>query len=108
MSSTRILDLEAQSAPATPVVAYTRSTEYQHKRTTNGSDPIDEFFGMTRESRHDRRPSVDALPAYVAHEVALPRYSAVAPEPITLAMYLFKFGFRAFSTIFFNIRNIVD
>jgi hypothetical protein len=95
MLSTRTLDLEAQSSLATPVTAYTwkSSTKYRHNLTMNSSDPIDDFFGMTRESHHDRHPSSDALPVYIADDTALPRYSAVAPEPVTLAMYLFKFGF---------------
>ncbi|KAJ7574641.1 hypothetical protein C8J56DRAFT_802681 [Mycena floridula] len=60
--------------------------------TTN---PIDDFFGhelsrsANRESRHDRRlSSSDVPPPYQAP----PEYSAKA-EPITLAAYLFKFGF---------------
>jgi hypothetical protein len=110
MSSTRTLDLEAQSSLATPVAAYTRksSTEYRHKLMANSSDPIDDFFGMTRESRHDRHPSSDALPVYVADDTALPRYSAVAPEPVMLAMYLFKFGFCASQFVFAPGISFID
>ncbi|TFK38466.1 hypothetical protein BDQ12DRAFT_581082, partial [Crucibulum laeve] len=59
-------------------------------------DPLDSFFGYTlsssrsHESRHDHRIS-EVLPPYV-EESNLPAYSAYE-EPVTLAMYLFKFGF---------------
>ncbi|KAJ7352376.1 hypothetical protein DFH08DRAFT_858690 [Mycena albidolilacea] len=63
--------------------------------TTN---PVDDFFGYsltssrTRDSRHDRRISVAeslAPPPYMD----APEYTEHAREPVTLAMYLFKFGF---------------
>ncbi|KAF8896580.1 hypothetical protein BD779DRAFT_1496677 [Infundibulicybe gibba] len=71
--------------------------------TTTGSqlplsayrDPTDAFFGYTfassrtHESRHDRRIS-EVLPPYT--EDLPPTYTEKA-EHITLAMYLFKFGF---------------
>nr|GAT50222.1 predicted protein [Mycena chlorophos] len=51
---------------------------------------VDDFFG-SRESRHDsRRISTASLPPPY---VECPEYSIRAPEPVTLAMYLFKFGF---------------
>ncbi|KAI6145733.1 hypothetical protein EDD17DRAFT_1495438 [Pisolithus thermaeus] len=72
------------------------------------SDPIDDFFGVTRlratrESRHDTYPSVsrasgviptdgEAPPPYV-DGIELPAYTVASSEPPTLAMYLFKFGF---------------
>ncbi|KAF7327425.1 hypothetical protein MKEN_00320300 [Mycena kentingensis (nom. inval.)] len=60
----------------------------------------DDFFGhplrssRTRDSRHDQfrvsmTESLSAPPPYVE----CPEYSLRAPEPDTLAMYLFKFGF---------------
>ncbi|KAF8882700.1 hypothetical protein BD779DRAFT_1647995 [Infundibulicybe gibba] len=64
-----------------------------HIRTPRFTNPIDDFFGSTTtESRHDsRRSSVaESLPAYCGD--TLPEYTPKA-EPVTLAMYLFKFGF---------------
>jgi hypothetical protein len=64
-------------------------------------DPMGEHFGYTfsssrtHESRHDRRQSIADVPPPYAEEadIALPEYTLHAPEPVTLAMYLFKFGF---------------
>ena len=68
-------------------------------------NPMDESFGYTlstsrsHESRHDRRQSVADIPPPYSEESAipLPEYTLHAPEPVTLAMYLFKFGFCMFS-----------
>ncbi|KAG5652180.1 hypothetical protein H0H81_005979 [Sphagnurus paluster] len=73
----------------TPVLTYTTRTPSSaaHER-----DPLDSFFGYnfsasrTHESRHD-----EVLPAYV--EDLPPTYTLKAPEPLTLARYLFMFGF---------------
>jgi hypothetical protein len=73
---------------------------------THMVDPMDASFGYTlsssrtHESRHDaaRRQSLSAdVPPPYDEEAAipLPGYTLHAPEPLTLAMYLFKFGFRA-------------
>ena len=67
-------------------------------------DPLDDFFGHTaspgtHESRHDlRRQSLADVPPAYGEEAAipLPEYTLHAPEPVTLAMYLFKFGFCMF------------
>ncbi|CAL1709023.1 unnamed protein product [Somion occarium] len=97
ISGTR-LPLPATIVAPTPVLART-------SRDQEGTDPIDDFFGVTRtrgtsDSRHD----TPALPSMVEQDVEslppppyadcrdLPSYTAVA-EPPTLAMYLFKFGF---------------
>jgi hypothetical protein len=63
-------------------------------------DPLEDFFdaasSRTRDSRHDnRRQSLaDVPPPYAAEAaITLPEYTLHAPEPVTLAMYLFKFGF---------------
>ncbi|KAF8197034.1 hypothetical protein BJ912DRAFT_1140675 [Pholiota molesta] len=69
-------------------------------------DPMDASFGYTlslsssrtHESRHDgsRRLSLsgDVPPPYDEEAaIPLPGYTLHAPEPLTLAMYLFKFGF---------------
>jgi hypothetical protein len=110
------IDLEAQtitgmhipftlppaSEPVHFAAAPTRTPE-QNDITTN---PMDDFFGVTRtrathESRHDSyaAPSrvsaamdEDVPPSY-ADATGLPAYSSTPVEPITLAMYLFKFGF---------------
>ncbi|KAJ7672128.1 hypothetical protein DFH06DRAFT_1175335 [Mycena polygramma] len=59
-------------------------------RTTN---PVDDFFGLARTSSrtYDSRSERDSdvLPPYVD----APEYTLRATEPVTLAMYLFKFGF---------------
>lgn len=73
-------------------------------------DPLDDFFGYsassrTHESRHDsdRAQSLaaaDVPPPYAAEAaIPLPEYTLRAPEPVTLAMYLFKFGFCEFLDI---------
>jgi len=62
-------------------------------------DPMDDFFGYTltstrtHDSRHDEN-NTEVLPPYV-EESNLPEYTPYA-EPVTLAMYLFKFGFCKF------------
>ena len=62
-------------------------------------DPMDDFFGYTlstsrtQDSRHDEN-NTEVLPPYV-EESHLPEYTPYA-EPVTLAMYLFKFGFCKF------------
>ena len=80
------------------------STHAPHQTLQQGEvDPFDNFFGVsstrssrvggTRESRHDATP-----PPY-HHGEQLPAYStwdeeAGPKEPPTLAMYMFKYGFR--------------
>ncbi|KAJ6577443.1 hypothetical protein B0H19DRAFT_1019905 [Mycena capillaripes] len=80
-------------APSAAVTHLERSSSVHS--TTN---PIDDFFGYTlassrtRDSRHDRRISTAeslAPPPYLE----APEYTAHAREPVTLAMFLFKFGF---------------
>ncbi|PPR00216.1 hypothetical protein CVT24_004955 [Panaeolus cyanescens] len=93
-TSTAPIDLEAQTIVA-PVQAVTRTVILR--------EPTDEYFGYTfsttRESRHDssRRMSIadaEVPPPYSEEpDVNLPGYTLHAPEPVTLAMYLFKFGF---------------
>ncbi|KAJ8487754.1 hypothetical protein ONZ45_g14222 [Pleurotus djamor] len=83
-------------AVALPLPASTRTT-------STPSNPVNNFFGgSTRQSRHDRRLSAssiddvdEALPSYQDVEaLPLPAYSESGHrEPVTLAMYLFKFGF---------------
>ncbi|KAF9008147.1 hypothetical protein BDZ89DRAFT_1079150 [Hymenopellis radicata] len=50
------------------------------------------FSTETRESRHDRRISTE-LPPYMEYEASPPPKYTLKDEPVTLAMYLFKFGF---------------
>ena len=97
-------DLEAQ-LPAPPA-ALTRSPRTRGSDTTNA---IDDFFGAsssrgTQDSRHD----APALPVHHStsdtESDAPPPYSCCAEPPAytrhaehpTLAMYLFKFGFREY------------
>ncbi|KAI6142618.1 hypothetical protein BKA82DRAFT_1003365 [Pisolithus tinctorius] len=115
------VDVEAQTitgyhaplpSPAIPEQARSAAaptrTPASADETAPTSDPIDDFFGITRpratrESRHDSYPSVssrvgviamdgEAPPPYV-DGAELPAYTVAAGEPATLAMYLFKFGF---------------
>lgn len=69
-------------------------------RTTHGTttEVIDEFFGVTRATRESRHGSYSpSVPPPPYADAELPAYSADSnAEPITLAMYLFKFGFCAF------------
>ncbi|KAJ7284555.1 hypothetical protein C8J57DRAFT_1431967 [Mycena rebaudengoi] len=80
-------------APSAAVTLPARTSPIQN--TTN---PVDDFFGYTlsssrtRESRHDQRISIAesaAPPPYVD----APEYTQRPTEPVTLAMFLFKFGF---------------
>ncbi|KAL4242427.1 hypothetical protein ABKN59_011933 [Abortiporus biennis] len=111
-SGSHSIDLEAQtitgtrvSIPAPPRPAAAHSPRIQAEEET--TDPIDDFFGVTRprrsgthESRHDivaiatpqEEAALDMPPPPYADAYDLPSYTSVA-EPPTLAMYLFKFGF---------------
>ncbi|KAJ7880970.1 hypothetical protein B0H14DRAFT_2435426 [Mycena olivaceomarginata] len=70
----------------------------ERSSSVHTTNPVNDFFGYsltssrTRDSRHDRRISVAeslAPPPYMD----APEYTEHAREPVTLAMYLFKFGF---------------
>ncbi|KAJ7760738.1 hypothetical protein DFH07DRAFT_867848 [Mycena maculata] len=82
------------SAPSTAVIHLERSSSVQN--TTN---PVDDFFGytlvssQTRDSRHDRRISAAESTAAPPPYDEAPEYTQKVKEPVTLAMYLFKFGF---------------
>ena len=93
------IDIEAQNAqPSAPMPVLTH--EVRTPTLVSGPiDPMDDFFGYTlsstrtHDSRHDEN-NTEVLPPYV-EESNLPEYTPYA-EPITLAMYLFKFGFCKF------------
>ncbi|KAG1729514.1 uncharacterized protein EDB91DRAFT_1159424 [Suillus paluster] len=85
--------LPAATQAAHFAAAPTRTPE----QNDNTTDPMDDFFGVTRtrathESRHDSYAPREAPPPY-ADATELPAYSSTPAEPVTLAMYLFKFGF---------------
>ncbi|KAG1871480.1 hypothetical protein F4604DRAFT_1654789 [Suillus subluteus] len=110
------IDLEAQTVtgahtlftlPAAIQAAYSAATPaHTPQQNDNTTDPVDDFFGVTyaratRESRHDSyvspsRTSValdgEAPPPYT-NATELPAYSSTPVEPVTLAMYLYRFGF---------------
>ncbi|KAH7924941.1 hypothetical protein BV22DRAFT_1034638 [Leucogyrophana mollusca] len=108
------IDLEAQiitgthapfSIPAAPEPAHSAAAPSRTPDNSDTTNPIDDFFGVTRarathESRHDSYPAAsrssavdaDAPPSY-ADATELPAYTSTPAEPVTLAMYLFKFGF---------------
>ena len=106
-TSSYAMDLEAQH-PDTPITALTPVMTHTIRTSPDATmrDPMDAYFGYTfsssrtHESRHDeRRQSMSDVPPPYAEESAipLPEYTLHAPEPVTLAMYLFKFGFCACS-----------
>ncbi|RDB26245.1 hypothetical protein Hypma_006426 [Hypsizygus marmoreus] len=93
--SSNAVDIEAQTSLPTPTPVLTYITRSPPAHTTATRSPLDDFFGhtlsssRTHESRHDLSLA-DVPPPYVDD---LPPYSRKAPEPVTLAQYLFKFGF---------------
>ena len=118
------IDIEAQLAQPTPALTHApRTTRASVDETT---DAIDDFFGAsrpssahsarnsvlsgTRDSRHDEmrlsNSLVDdrdaSLPPPYEHSISPPAYSQVSDQP-TLAMYLFKFGFREFPSPCFRV-----
>ena len=96
-ASTSVIPQHTSVSPLTPVITHTTWSTPE----TRIMNPMDESFGYTlstsrsHESRHDRRQSIaDILPPYSEESaIPLPEYTLHAPEPVTLAMYLFKFGF---------------
>ncbi|KAJ7454693.1 hypothetical protein FB451DRAFT_1565101 [Mycena latifolia] len=82
------------AAPSAAVTHLERSATVEN--TTN---PVDDFFGYalassrTRDSRHDRRISAADAALAPPPYVDAPEYTERAKEPVTLAMFLFKFGF---------------
>lgn len=123
-ASTTELDLEAQTItgtrvtiPSLPEPARPRTPE----STSDATDPIDDFFGVSprqrgnQNSRHDTLPQVNLSTSYdetdevppppYAAASELPSYAAVA-EPPTLAMYLFKFGFSTSCLPVLSFRQV--
>lgn len=106
-ASTSNTDIEAQL----PAPAVTRNP--LPALNFRARDPLDASFGYTfsTESRHDdgslRQSIADVLPPYAEDaEIPLPGYTRHAPEPATLAMFLFKFGFCTFlHVILFTTRS---
>ena len=104
-STSQIIDLEAQTTvqgthTSLPESISTPFPTHSLRHSITGTDPVDDFFGVTppstntRDSRHDLRLSAGELPPpYPDLRGELPAYDAAPVEPITLAMYLFKFGF---------------
>ena len=96
------VDIEAQHTPsATTASSSTPMPVLTHEvrtpaQITRPIDPTDDFFGYTLTSTrtHDSRHDTEVPPPYV-EESNLPEYAPYA-EPVTLAMYLFKFGFCKF------------
>ncbi|KAL7284081.1 hypothetical protein ACG7TL_001361 [Trametes sanguinea] len=116
-SATPELDIEAQLPQPAPARTHAARANASIDEAT--TDPIDDFFGVsrpspssgrrtlsltgTRDSRHDdvrastlADAEVESLPPPYEHSIAPPAYSSVSDQP-TLAMYLFKFGFCKFS-----------
>ncbi|KAG5653014.1 hypothetical protein H0H81_002707 [Sphagnurus paluster] len=81
------VEAEIVLPPPTPVLTHTTRTPPSER------DPLDSFFGYTFSASrtYESRYVAEALPAYI--EDHPPTYARKAPEPLTLARYLFKFGF---------------
>ncbi|KAI0945547.1 hypothetical protein AcW1_001745 [Taiwanofungus camphoratus] len=95
---------------STPPAARTHTPHAQPSYSTEdeeGTDPVDDFFGVvrsshpsrsctgTQDSRHDAARIIvqnDDVPPPYTYASDPPAYSRVAEHP-TLAMYLFRFGF---------------
>ncbi|KAG6857209.1 hypothetical protein H0H87_007628 [Tephrocybe sp. NHM501043] len=90
------VDSSSTTQLSTPTPATSNAIRTPSVSVLMERSPLDDYFGYnlsasrTRESQHDLSV-VDTLPAYV--EDLPPTYSLKAPEPATLALYLFKFGF---------------
>lgn len=85
--------------PAPPPSVYAHqprsSLSSLHAPREEGTDPIDDFFGVTHSGTHDSRHDAYVNPPpYEAESAEPPAYS----EYPTLAMYLFKFGFCTYSS----------
>lgn len=104
-SSSADIDLEARTITGThapfalPISLEPTRTAAAPTRTPHGTtDAIDDFFGVTRPraTRESQHPSLGGdIPPPPYADSDPPAYSADPnTEPITLAMYLFKFGFR--------------
>ncbi|KAK0205460.1 hypothetical protein DFS33DRAFT_1328509 [Desarmillaria ectypa] len=83
----------SSSAPAVASPAVVHST----RSSTATMNPVDDLgynfsLSPTRQSRHDRS-SVEMPPSYLESDPAPPPEYTQKDEPVTLAMYLFKFGF---------------
>lgn len=102
-STTQERDLEAQLP--TPPAALTHSPHTRAADIGRSTNAIDDFFGAsasrgTQDSRHDavslpvHHDNSDAPPPYSC-SAEPPAYTRYAEHP-TLAMYLFKFGFREY------------
>lgn len=97
MSSATMNATAGPSSPPAAVVHDSPSSSLQ-------IDPFDSFFGYTlsqsstRDSQHDEyRPSSrfsDISDITPPSYVEPPEYQSRQTEPVTLAMFLFKFGFR--------------
>ena len=111
-STSYIVDIEAQNTlstttapPSVPMPALNHQVRTP-AQAAHPIDPMDNFFGYTltstrtHESRHD---NTEVPPPYV-EESNLPEYTPYA-EPVTLAMYLFKFGFCKSYLIFFSLHR---
>lgn len=105
-SNTQERDLEAQAIDVqlpTPPAAFTHSPRTRSSDVEASTNAIDDFFGAssargTQDSRHDTVSLAvhhdDAPPPY-SYSSEPPAYTRYAEHP-TLAMYLFKFGFREY------------
>jgi hypothetical protein len=112
LASTSGIPQHTSVSALTPVITHTTWSAPE----TRIMNPMDESFGYTlstsrsHESRHDRRQSIADIPPPYSEESAipLPEYTLHAPEPVTLAMYLFKFGFCMFFLFAFHARIYPD
>ncbi|KAJ7086171.1 hypothetical protein B0H15DRAFT_782274 [Mycena belliarum] len=86
-------------AIAAPSAAVTHLRAERSSTTLKSTNPVDDFFGYslassrTRDSRHDQRMSAAESTLAPPPYIDAPEYTTRPKEPVTLAMFLFKFGF---------------
>ncbi|KAK0498900.1 hypothetical protein EDD18DRAFT_54750 [Armillaria luteobubalina] len=80
------------SSPPAPALVHSARSSVA---TMNPVDDLGYNFALssTRQSRHDHHTSVELPPSYLESDPAPPPEYTQKDEPVTLAMYLFKFGF---------------
>ncbi|KAG1867200.1 hypothetical protein DFJ58DRAFT_768893 [Suillus subalutaceus] len=103
------IDLEAQTVtgahtpftlPAAIQAAYSAATPaHTPQQNDNTTDPVDDFFRGHLRSRTSVALDGEAPPPYTS-ATEPPAYSSTPVEPVTLAMYLYRFGFCEYTSCF--------
>ncbi|KAJ7116442.1 hypothetical protein C8R44DRAFT_879812 [Mycena epipterygia] len=77
------------SSSANTIVASPSVAHIPRSAGCSTTNPVDDFFGLALTSTRTHDSRSDVPPPYGD----APEYTMRATEPVTLAMYLFKFGF---------------